>query len=257
MIGFNGGSLFLSGKTFLVTRTEEQSGEIVARLQLLGANVIVVPTIKILPRELTEFERNCILNYQNYNVLIFTSANAVRYFIANVTGKKRLGQMVISIGSRTAASLNESGFVVDFIPDKYDSDSLIKSMEKFDWKGKRVLIPEGSMSRHDLAFALRSFGAEVDEVIVYQTVPNDMIEEDIKEKVFRGEFDAAIFFSPSQASNFVQLFGKEVLKGKSVAVIGETTAKAAKEIGLSVSIQPRNSTIDDLIESLIVASKKV
>jgi uroporphyrinogen III methyltransferase/synthase len=252
-----GESLFLSGRTFLVTRTEEQSGEIASRLRLLGANVIVVPTIKILPRVPTEFERNCILNYQNYNVLIFTSVNAVKYFIANISGKKRLGQMVISIGRRTSAALNEFGFAVDFMPDRYDSDSLIKSIEKFDWKGKRVLIPEGSMSRHELAIALRSFGAQVDEVVLYETVPNDMIDDAMRKKVINGEFDTAIFFSPSQVSNFVLLFGGEVLKGKNVAVIGEATAKLAKEIGLSVTIQPRNSTIDDLVESVVEASKKV
>lgn len=250
------GSLIFSGKTFLVTRTEEQSGEVVSRLQALGANVMVVPTIKILPKELNEYERNCILNFQSYNVLIFTSLNAVKYFLANINGNKRLGQMVISIGKKTSDSLNESGFTVDFMPDKYDSRSLIKLIEKFDWKGKRVLIPQGSMAKHDLAVALRSLGAEVDEIMVYQTLPNDTIENSIKDRVNNREFDTAIFFSPSQVSNFVSLFGVDVLKGKQVAVIGESTSKLASEIGISVSIQPRNSTIDDLVESLVEASKK-
>jgi uroporphyrinogen-III synthase len=247
----------LSGKRIVVTRAEEQSGAITSGLEKLGANVIGLPTIKIEPANLSPDDVRKVSSAGNYDAVVFTSVNAVRHLLSHVSFKKEAAgrPYVVAIGKTTAELLNESGIKPDMVPEKYTSTDMLKSLAGLDWKGKKVLIPKGNLAGSDVALSIRADEGEVDEIVVYNTLPNDSLDEKLKSRISSGEFDAVVFFSPSQAKNFLAIFGASVLKRKEIAVIGPTTKKAAENAGLYVDVVPVNSTTESLIASMVEHEK--
>lgn len=247
----------LSGKRIVVTRAVEQSGFITSELERLGANVLGVPTIKIEPAKLSPEDSDRISAFQKYDVAIFTSVNAVRHLRSHVALKKSADgkPYIVAIGKRTAGVLVESGLEPDLVPDKYNSADLMKSLAGLEWKGRKVLIPKGNLAGSEVADSIREHGGIPEEVVLYNTIPNDSVDEELKGKIVAGEFDAVVFFSPSQIKNFLDVFGAPVLKGKEIAVIGPTTKKAAENTGLNVDVVPAYSTTESLVASMVEHGK--
>ncbi len=243
----------LSSKRIVVTRTEDQSESITTELEKFGAHVLCVPTIRIETAALSQEDSARIAGFSGYDVVIFTSVNAVKNAALHAGMKKGADgkPFVIAIGKKTSETVTQAGIIPDFVPDKFNSAELMKSLGDFDWKGKRVLIPKGSLSGSEVADSVRAHGGAAEEVVVYNTLPNDSIDVGMKEQIVAGEFDIVAFFSPSQVRNFLGVFGARVLSGKEIAAIGPTTRKAAENLGLGVDVVPENSTIENLVASLV------
>ncbi|MCL5267559.1 MAG: uroporphyrinogen-III synthase [Bacteroidetes bacterium] len=244
---------FRAFKRIVVTRTEEQSASLASEMTRLGAIVMVVPVIKIEPATLSGGDRSVLNGFHDYDFAVFTSVNAVinffRVFNPDTTVRRR--PAIIAVGSKTESAIQEFGFTPDFVPEKFNSKELLKSMGTLNLKGRRVLIPKGNLSGSEIAEFVRTNGGFPDEIVVYRTVPNESIDERLKKEISSGQFDTAVFFSPSQVKNFLNIFGVSVLKGKQIAAIGPTTKKAAEQLGLTVDVVPENSTTEELIVSLL------
>ncbi len=243
----------LAGWRIIVTRSEEQSDATTAGLVALGAEVISVPTIQIVPSDLSPDDQKKISSMFGYDVTAFFSPNAVKNCFAHVSIPREIKSRpyIIAVGTGTAGALMDLGMDADFIPEKFTSKDLVNSLKGFEWKGKRVLIPAGNLSGDDFSTFAVSKGSIVDKVVVYRTEPNDAIDEGARKAVTSGLFDMIAFFSPSQVKNFIGIFGTNVLKGKEIAVIGPATKEAAERFGVAVDVVPSNSTMEDLIKSLI------
>jgi len=249
--------LSLLNRRIVLTRPEDQSESIASQLKKAGATVLLVPTIKIIPAELLPEGKFRISSFYGYDFVIFPSANSVKYSFKQIVVDKHSAAKpyIVAIGKRTAEALAVIGFNADFIPGKFTSEELIKSLSKFEWKEKKVLIPIGNLSNGELADFVKSKGALADQVIVYETTPNDSIDETMKSEIRLGRFDMIIFYSPSQVKNFIDIFGSNVLKTKPIVVIGPTTKKAVERHGFEVAIVPGNSTTEDLMKSLFEYEK--
>lgn len=248
---------FRTHKRIVVTRAEEQSETITLMLEQLGATVLVVPTIKIELAELPPESIERISKFYDYDVAIFTSLNAVKYFFGRVNPVKGSSgkPFIVAIGKKTAEALKEFGIVPGFVPGKFNSEELMKSLGNFEWNHKKVLIPTGNLSSGEITDSVKSHGGVAEAVVVYNTKPNDSINDGLKRDIASGKFDMIIFFSPSQVKNFLNIFGAGVLKGKQIAVIGPTTQKAVEHHGLKVDVVPENSTTEDLIASIVEHEK--
>ncbi len=79
--GFNNiKELPLKGKTIVITRTIEQSQESAAALTNLGANVIIVPTLEIVPpSDWSKFD-SVVSHPERIDFIIFTSVHSVQMF---------------------------------------------------------------------------------------------------------------------------------------------------------------------------------
>lgn len=251
------GEMPLLNKRIVVTRAEEQSEGMISLLQKTGAVVIPVPTIKIVPAKMSSEDRSRILSFYDYDVVIFPSANSVRNVLPqiDIVRQKATKPYIIAIGRKTAEAISEFGFAADFIPGRFTSEELMKSLADFDWKTKRVLIPVGNLSSGELVDFVRSKGAVTDQVVVYNTEPNDSIDNETKSEIRNARFDIIIFYSPSQVKNFVAIFGADILRDKQIAVIGPTTRRAIEHYNLDVAIVPENSTTEDLITTLLEREK--
>jgi uroporphyrinogen-III synthase len=254
-------SKFLQNKTILITRSEEQSSELINKLTELGANVLSLPTIEIVPFESQNEIDEKIENLKNFDWLIFTSVNSVFYFIERIIQKISLDNLreckICVVGEKTAESVQKYGLKISLIPEKFNSQGIISAFEKIEVKGLKFLFPSGDIAKEDIVEYLTNRGGEVERAIVYLTkLPEISSVDKIKQKFLENKIDIVIFMSPSSFNNFLKIIPEENihnLLGKSVKIsaIGPTTAKAIKERGFEVNIIPTKSTIEGLIEEMV------
>jgi len=248
----------LAGRKVVVTRAADQVGDFTDALKEAGAEVIELPTIETVPPDSWEEFDRAALGLAGFDYALFTSANALRFFLARLkelgldaTGLK--GVKIIAVGPKTAAALVSAGFPPDVIPAEFVAEGVVEALSGVDMKGKRVLFPRAKEAREVLVEALREMGAEVVLAVVYQTVCPKADPGRIRE-IFRGGGVSAITFtSSSTVRNFMKMAGEGaagLLGGVSVACIGPVTAKTCEEMGILVSVVPRDYTVDALFDAL-------
>ena len=248
----------LTGKTILITRAREQSGEFTASLQKLGAEVIEFPTIEIVPPLSWKRVDEAILDLETYNWIIFTSANGVVFFWERLRQKRRLHRLprslrVCAIGPATANQLKERGVSVYLVPKEFIAESIIEAFEKIGVKGKRILLARAKRARDVLPRGLKKLGAEVDVVEVYRTVKPRGVSDKLTTLLKNRKVDVIAFTSSSTVNHFAELLKgdlKKMLKGIVTACIGPVTAETAQRRGLRVQIQPEEYTIPGLAKAI-------
>jgi len=248
----------LRGKTILVTRAIEQAAEFVKLLEQLGGRTILFPTIEIVPPESWEDCDRAVSRLASYDGIVLTSANAAENFITRVrlAGDGMTGLLaektVYAVGEKTKLAVQKWGIQVAALPSVYDAKHLAISLSRTDVRDKRFLIPKGNLAGNVVAFALQEHGALVDEVIVYETVqPKTEATGVVREKLRKKEIDVVTFFSPSSLSNFIALISPDLLEDRVVAVIGQTTASAARNNSVPVHIVAEHATSANLVASIV------
>src|SRR5262249_6312448 len=74
----------LHGRHVLVTRPREQAGDLVRRLEELGARASVLPAVEIRPPADWGPVDAALRQLDRYDWLVFTSANGVRFFLGRL-----------------------------------------------------------------------------------------------------------------------------------------------------------------------------
>src|SRR5436853_600139 len=151
----------LQNRRIVVTRAEEQSGELIARLRALGAAPIACPAIMIVPPADFAPLDAAIARLSEYDWLIVTSANGVRALLDRMAV---LGQspaalaplMIGAIGPATAQALAAHGLHARFVPTSYVAEAIVEQIG--DVAGRRVLLPRADIAREALAVGLRERG---------------------------------------------------------------------------------------------------
>ena len=248
----------LAGVSVVITRARDQAGELVSKLEALGAEVIEFPTIEIRPAEDYRPLDAALANLASYDWLIFTSANGVKFFMERLDLRGRdLGAFrgsVCAIGPATRKAVEDNGLKVTLIPEEYVAESLVAAFEGHDLAGKRVLLPRAAVAR-DLAPAeLTKRGARVDVVEAYRTVAPRDLGARVRE-VFFGERkpDWITFTSSSTVANFVGAAGSHTLEGVKVASIGPVTSATARRYGIDVTAEASPYTIEGLVGAIVRA----
>ena len=81
-------------------------------------------------------------------------------------------ELLAAVGPATAAKLTELHLAVDAMPDKYVAKDIAKAIaDKDDLENLRVLLLRAEVANPELPKLLEDAGAIVDDVAVYQTVP--------------------------------------------------------------------------------------
>ena len=247
----------LSGKRILLTRARAQAGDLADRLAQRGAVPILFPTIEIAP--LADFSRldAVLANLVGYDWIIFTSVNGVKAFWDRLDALGRpfdapADQRVAAIGPATAQALAERGVTAALVPGEYVAEAIVDGLGEV--TGRWILLPRAEIAREALADELGRRGAIVHELPVYRTLPVEPDAAALAE--LKAGVDFVTFTSSSTVRNFVaalaqqRLHARRVLNGARVACIGPVTAQTARELGLTVHVQPEAYTIDGLVEAL-------
>lgn len=157
----------LDGLGVLVTRPEFQAMPLCRLLESLGATTLRLPAIDIKP---LKDRREQLLGLENFDVILFTSANAVRFGVSFLDQKRDL--TLAALGPATSRALNQAGYRVAIQPgDSFDSEGLLSHPRLERVAGHRILIIKGSHGRDLLQQELSRRGATVVCADVYERVP--------------------------------------------------------------------------------------
>ncbi|RJX24726.1 MAG: uroporphyrinogen-III C-methyltransferase [Dethiobacter sp.] len=248
----------LFGKRIVVTRSREQAGDLSDKIEELGGEPLEFPAIRIVPpADYTSLDR-AMERIAGYDWLIFTSVNGVDFFFRRLRDRGRdirdlKGLRLCAIGPRTRDALREKGLLVDYVPAEYRAEAVLKQLAGVLKPGERVLLPRADLAREVLPSTLLSRGAIVDNVEVYRTVQGDGDTRLLREMLAGGMIHMVTFTSSSTVRNFIQLLGsdfKELLCGVVLASIGPVTSGTAREMGLEISVEAGEYTIDGLIKAV-------
>lgn len=242
----------LSGRTILVTGSEDRVPVLSDALAQEGASVIRLPTVRIVPPKDFAPLDAALRGWGTFDWIVFTSAHGVdavaeraRHLHLNLRDTRA---RIAAVGPVTRAALHRSGLPADVMPPEYLTDEIVKVMG--DVAGKTVLLPRSSISRQSLPEALRERGACVVQVSAYEAVPPPASPDG----AVRSKIDCVIFTSPSSAENLNGLVSEEeyarLLERTPAAAIGPVTAEAVRQLGFRVAIVAKEHTIDGLVQSL-------
>lgn len=250
----------LLNKTIVITRTIEQSKESSDAFLKLGADVIVFPTLDILPPGSWKAFDQIILSGEKIDFLIFTSSHAVKMFVKRcIELNLKLDwdeTKVVAVGNKTADTCEKNGISVDIIPDKFSGEGVIAELSKFDLNGKIIFIPRSEIGREELPDGLKRLGAQIKTAPVYNvSVPT---KEKVSEYIYlfkNSNPNLFIFTSPSTFENFIKILKIEnptsYFNGLDVAAIGPTTKSAIEKRNVAVNILPKEFTINGLAEAIV------
>ncbi len=249
----------LNRKTILLTRASEQISEIAGKLQRLGAEVIKLPTIRIVPPKRFRDLDKAIGEIENYQWIIFTSQNGVDFFFQRYLKKgKSLEALkkirIGAIGPATSKKIEKYQLKVVFAPEKYTSEIFVKNFKTKNFKisGCKILLPRADIAPDWLPRELSKLGAKVTQVVAYRTVKEKKVSPGIKKMLKTGKINLAVFTSSSTVRNFLSLIGKNNLSPKvEFASIGPVTTKTAQELGLKIKIQAKEYTLDGLVKAIL------
>jgi uroporphyrinogen III methyltransferase/synthase len=250
----------LFGKTVVVTRAREQASDFRLLLEAKGAHCLEFPTIEVVPPANWEPVDEAMQNLDQYDWIIFTSINGVRFFFQRLQERGEdvralHGIKIGAIGPKTAAGLEDRGLRLDFIPSEYRAEAVIEGLGADEVFSRRFLLPRAAKAREILPEKIKDMGGQIDVVTVYETIRPTGKREEVRDLLKKGLISCITFTSSSTVENFAKMFPEEdlpsLVEAASVACIGPITAQTAREHGLEVKIMPGDYTIEALTAAVV------
>ena len=244
----------LFGQSVVVTRAREQAGLLKDLLRSLGAGVVDLPAIEIQPAPDYGPLDRAITNLSQYDWLIFTSVNGIRFFFERLDASCRdlrsIRARICAIGPATRDSITAAHLKVDVTAERYVAEGLLEALAHFDFGGSRILIARAAVARDVLPVELAKRGAIVDVVEAYRTVPPATLQAQAAEAL-RSRPDWITFTSSSTARNVIEAVGSEALKTVNIASIGPVTSATVRAYGLELAAEASDYTIPGLVEAIL------
>jgi uroporphyrinogen-III synthase len=249
-----------------VTRARHQAGQLTEKLRALGAEVVEIPAIAIVPpasyAELDRALGNLSQSPSCYSWLIVTSANGAQALGGRMSELELAASLfehvkIAAVGSGTARALGELGLRVAVTPAEYVAESLVEALGDR-VTGERVLLARAAIARDVIPDALRERGATVDVVDAYRTV---IPEESVTavRTIFgsdRPGVDAATFTSSSTVTNFLNLLCAARVETPATlraVSIGPVTSGTLRANGWEPAAEADPHDLDGLVGAVVKA----
>jgi uroporphyrinogen-III synthase len=244
----------LAGYRIVLLRAREQGAQSAALFAEHGADVVLLPTIET--RAPSDEPRRAALieaaqQHARYDWILFTSANAVRFF-AEALGERdpSLRAKIACVGPETERALfrhlHTSATVVAA---KHVGEGLIETLREVLVANARILLPRAGGARDLVPDALRALGHTVDVVTAYETVALGDIAE--RWRALGKGRDVLVFSSPSTVRAFIYALGRDAMEGAIVASIGPETTRALEARGIQVHIAAIEHSIRGVCDALL------
>jgi uroporphyrinogen III methyltransferase/synthase len=249
----------LLGRHVVVTRPRQQAGDLVRRLEDLGATVSLLPAVEI--RDPTDWGPvdAALARLASFQWLVFTSANGVHHFLKRLrqTGRdlRALGGLKLAvIGPATAEALRGYHLEPDLLPGEFRSEALAAALAER-VQGQRVLLARADRGRELLREQLAAV-AEVEQVAAYSQVDAPEPDLQVVDAIRRGAVDFVLLTSSNIARAVVRLVGPEgeaqLREGRpGLVTISPVTSADVRALGLPVAAEARTYTAQGVVEALL------
>jgi uroporphyrinogen-III synthase len=246
----------LAGRRVLITRAPHQASELAARLRVLGAETILIPTIEIVSPSSFAALNEALGQLASFDVVVFTSANAVRAFRerADKLGLNLMPKRIAVVGPATARAVKAIGLQADTIPTTFTAEALAEVLLP-EIRGHRVLLILAEDAPPVLQNALAAGDAHVVVAAAYANrIPEGSLAA-IKDLFEDGAAkpDAVTFTSASTAGHLVALLeaaGLALPDSIARISIGPITSLALNKLGLPAHKEAAEPTLDALVTAV-------
>jgi uroporphyrinogen-III synthase len=231
--------------TVLNTRPRDQAAELSRLLTAAGFEVVEAPAIETVPAwdpgELQAVRTD--LAAGAYDWVVLPSQNAGRILLEG------FGQARLVCGAATAKAL---GVTPTLALDRFSARAALDAMRPLVRPGQRILVPRAAEGHLELTDGLVALGARVDAPIAYRTVavePSSLVNA--MARLGTGEVSAITACSPSAINSLLAGVGRETLLTTKLICLGETTAEAARQVGLRVDGMAEKTTMASLVDAVL------
>jgi uroporphyrinogen-III synthase len=229
------------GGAVIVTRPAEQADGLVESLRAHGTDVRVVPTVALEPLPFAT------PRLQSFDWVVVTSPTGVRSLLDRVGPEP--GVRWAAVGPTTAGELARRGVGADVVPARARGVELASAMARIEpMSGRRVLLARATAAGPELGARLRSMGALVDELDVYQTVEGpESSRRPLNQALADPRVRTVVFASGSAVRGLVKLAEEDPHRLIAVT-IGPATTLVAREHGFEVAAEADRPTVEGLLE---------
>lgn len=196
----------LRNKT-IITTNQASDNRLQRFLEKKKARVIPFPLIEIVAADLSVDEKALLEDINEFDALVFTSKNGIRYFFKYIADNRMLLKSHMRfyvIGEATANELkkykreahlvNPGNTAKEFLPFLLNSEEI---------KGQKILFVLGNLAPDTLVNGLK-VKAETARINIYETrMPKDW-DADIVKKISENTYDLITFTSPSAFLNLLK-----------------------------------------------------
>ena len=251
-------SLPLIGKRLLLCRPRHQSHDTVRAIRRRGASAELLPLIEIAPITNDSALTDCLSHVNDYDWVIFTSANGVEYFRQATAASGRDARIfgrakVAVIGPGTAKPLEKWGIRPDLIAEEHVAEGLAREILAAG-PAKSALLVRALEARDTLPNSLKRAGLEVNIVAAYATRKlADQQREQLKSQLQSGSIDAVLLTSSSMAEALNAALAPDsvaTLSKVCVASIGPVTTATLARLGVAANLTATTYTVEGLLDAI-------
>jgi uroporphyrinogen III methyltransferase/synthase len=248
----------LFGTSVLVAGSKLTSTKLRQRLNVLGAEVLTQPAIRVAPPPDWAPADAALDQVNEYDWLVFTSGNGVDGLLGRIFDRggdvRGLGRVrIAALGKGTAERLGHYHLKADLSPERADAARVAETLVQ-DAPGGAFLLARASGDRPVLAEELEELGAGVDQIPVYRTVEIEEPNEDVSDALRAGEVTWITVTSSPTARSLVQLYG-DLLRSAKIVSISPLTTATLNGLGHGPAFEATPHTVDGMIETLLRARK--
>jgi len=245
----------LAGINVLICRPEASAKELSTALSALGAHCCCFPTLAIAKSALSETDKQCILNLDQYNLVVVTSQHAARFgleWVDQYWPQFPSDQTWLAIGQKTASLLANEPLSLLSPKQDHNSESLLKETILQKVKQQKILIMKGRDGRDTLQQVLSKRGASVDQLELYRRERPNVSGEDTRKALVEFQADYIVALSGETLLNLISLCEEHHidLSSKTLIVPSHRVANIAYEQGFKSVLIPANLKPIDLIKCI-------
>ena len=209
----------------LLTRPLEDCSEMILKFQSLDHQVSHLPLISI---EKINHEQ---INFSEYDGVIFTSANAIKYLNLN---KLDRNVKCFCVGNYTEKIARSAGFQNTIAAEGNVSNLKELILQNYESKNKKLIYVSGQIISVDLDQQLLREGFNIKRIINYRANHNKKFDENFIKELKLNMPDMVYIYSQNSASsflNFIKIYQTESLwMNTNLMCIGEKTSLILNEI---------------------------
>ncbi len=232
------GKLPLVNKRIIITRPQGRAEKLSAMLRDMGAEVILMPTIK------TSTIHGSLdgVDLSGYDWAGFTSVTGVEtlFEILAETGRdiRELGRAKIAaIGPATKDALKSHGLKVDYMPEIFDGQHMAEGLANF---GGKILMFRAENGTPEIQSAFIKYGIFADNICIYRT-------DYVKLSHVPSFADMIIFTSSSTVKGFAE--NVTDMRESLAVCIGKQTADEAMRAGFTKIRIAEQAAIEEIVKA--------